>query len=122
MNSEQCFLLKMAKGIWAGMIGGTAVQTFILAALTIRCDWNKEVRTLLFSENYRAVFLYFCASCTCLCEFGVAGSRGKGSHGERRSLQVNAKRALDVSMKRSSASKHAEGGKEGGRVLVCYVA
>ncbi|XP_068637286.1 protein DETOXIFICATION 27-like isoform X1 [Aristolochia californica] len=29
-------------GIWAGMIGGTAVQTAILAFLTIRCDWDKE--------------------------------------------------------------------------------
>ncbi|KAG9450753.1 hypothetical protein H6P81_010718 [Aristolochia fimbriata] len=29
-------------GIWAGMIGGTAVQTAILAYLTIRCDWDKE--------------------------------------------------------------------------------
>lgn len=30
-------------GIWAGMIfGGTAVQTLILAIITIRCDWEKE--------------------------------------------------------------------------------
>ncbi|XP_008804797.1 protein DETOXIFICATION 27-like [Phoenix dactylifera] len=29
-------------GIWGGMIGGTAVQTLILAFLTIRCDWDKE--------------------------------------------------------------------------------
>lgn len=29
-------------GIWAGMIGGTAVQTLILAIITIRCDWDKE--------------------------------------------------------------------------------
>ncbi|KAJ3702592.1 hypothetical protein LUZ61_006297 [Rhynchospora tenuis] len=29
-------------GIWAGMIGGTAIQTLILAILTIRCDWDKE--------------------------------------------------------------------------------
>ncbi|XP_009760570.1 protein DETOXIFICATION 27 [Nicotiana tabacum] len=30
-------------GIWAGMIfGGTAIQTLILAIITIRCDWNKE--------------------------------------------------------------------------------
>lgn len=32
------------QGIWGGMIGGTAVQTLILALLTIRCDWDKEVR------------------------------------------------------------------------------
>ncbi|KAG2554196.1 protein DETOXIFICATION 27-like isoform X4 [Panicum virgatum] len=29
-------------GIWAGMIGGTAVQTLILAIITVRCDWEKE--------------------------------------------------------------------------------
>ncbi|XP_042459372.1 protein DETOXIFICATION 27-like [Zingiber officinale] len=29
-------------GIWAGMVGGTAVQTLILAFITIRCDWEKE--------------------------------------------------------------------------------
>ncbi|XP_077213151.1 protein DETOXIFICATION 27-like isoform X2 [Tasmannia lanceolata] len=29
-------------GIWAGMIGGTAVQTLILSFATIRCDWDKE--------------------------------------------------------------------------------
>ncbi|XP_058087653.1 protein DETOXIFICATION 27-like [Magnolia sinica] len=29
-------------GIWAGMIGGTAVQTLILAYLTVRCDWERE--------------------------------------------------------------------------------
>ncbi|PON33079.1 Multi antimicrobial extrusion protein [Trema orientale] len=30
-------------GIWAGMIfGGTAIQTLILAIITIRCDWEKE--------------------------------------------------------------------------------
>ncbi|KAL6554875.1 Protein DETOXIFICATION 27 [Orobanche gracilis] len=31
------------EGIWAGMIiGGTAIQTMILAIITIRCDWEKE--------------------------------------------------------------------------------
>lgn len=29
-------------GIWAGMIGGTAVQTLILCWVTIRCDWDNE--------------------------------------------------------------------------------
>ncbi|XWS41630.1 hypothetical protein CRYUN_Cryun17cG0098700 [Craigia yunnanensis] len=30
-------------GIWAGMIfGGTAIQTVILAIITMRCDWDKE--------------------------------------------------------------------------------
>ncbi|XP_057529060.1 protein DETOXIFICATION 27-like isoform X2 [Amaranthus tricolor] len=32
-------------GIWAGMIfGGTAVQTAILAIITLRCDWEKEAQ------------------------------------------------------------------------------
>ncbi|CAL9092015.1 unnamed protein product [Musa acuminata var. zebrina] len=29
-------------GIWAGMIGGTGIQTLILTILTIRCDWDRE--------------------------------------------------------------------------------
>ncbi|XP_073354734.1 protein DETOXIFICATION 26-like [Aegilops tauschii subsp. strangulata] len=33
-------------GIWAGMIGGTAVQTIILAYITMRCDWDEEVISL----------------------------------------------------------------------------
>lgn len=33
------------QGIWAGMIfGGTAVQTLILCFITLRCDWEKEVK------------------------------------------------------------------------------
>ena len=32
-----------AKGIWTGMIGGTVIQTFILAWVTFRTDWTKEV-------------------------------------------------------------------------------
>ncbi|KAH9796364.1 protein DETOXIFICATION [Citrus sinensis] len=32
-----------AKGIWSGMIGGTAMQTIILLWVTIRTDWKKEV-------------------------------------------------------------------------------
>ncbi|KAL5982329.1 hypothetical protein ACLOJK_016400 [Asimina triloba] len=31
------------QGIWTGMIGGTIVQTIVLAFITIRCDWEKEV-------------------------------------------------------------------------------
>jgi MATE family multidrug resistance protein len=31
-------------GIWSGLIGGTAVQTLILAYLTARCDWDEEAR------------------------------------------------------------------------------
>ncbi|KAF8031446.1 hypothetical protein BT93_D0608 [Corymbia citriodora subsp. variegata] len=32
-----------AKGIWSGMLGGTAMQTLILIWVTYRTDWNKEV-------------------------------------------------------------------------------
>ncbi|KAI3465157.1 hypothetical protein Pfo_021820 [Paulownia fortunei] len=32
------------KGIWAGMICGTMIQTFILTIVAIRCPWEKEVR------------------------------------------------------------------------------
>ncbi|URE42457.1 protein TRANSPARENT TESTA [Musa troglodytarum] len=31
------------RGVWAGMIGGTAVQTVVLIYLTMRCDWDKEL-------------------------------------------------------------------------------
>ncbi|KAF8406068.1 hypothetical protein HHK36_008148 [Tetracentron sinense] len=31
-------------GIWAGMISGTVVQTLILTFITLRCDWEKEVK------------------------------------------------------------------------------
>ncbi|XP_072979739.1 protein DETOXIFICATION 27-like [Typha angustifolia] len=31
-------------GIWAGMIGGTAVQTVILAFITMQCNWDKEAK------------------------------------------------------------------------------
>ncbi|PKA48666.1 Protein transparent TESTA 12 [Apostasia shenzhenica] len=33
-----------AKGIWAGMIGGTFMQTLILLWITIRTNWSKEVQ------------------------------------------------------------------------------
>jgi len=32
------------KGIWGGMIFGTATQTAILAVITILCDWEKEAQ------------------------------------------------------------------------------
>ncbi|XP_021292987.1 protein DETOXIFICATION 40 [Herrania umbratica] len=32
-----------AKGIWSGLIGGTAMQTLILVWVTFRTDWKKEV-------------------------------------------------------------------------------
>ncbi|XP_059662134.1 protein DETOXIFICATION 40-like [Cornus florida] len=31
------------KGIWSGMMGGTAIQTIILLWITFRTDWEKEV-------------------------------------------------------------------------------
>ncbi|KAH9612101.1 hypothetical protein KSS87_002581, partial [Heliosperma pusillum] len=38
-------------GIWAGMIfGGTGVQTLILAIITYKCDWEKEVYALQASK------------------------------------------------------------------------
>ncbi|PIN07408.1 putative membrane protein, predicted efflux pump [Handroanthus impetiginosus] len=38
------FVFKLgAKGIWAGMLGGTLMQTIILIWVTVRTDWNKEV-------------------------------------------------------------------------------
>ncbi|XP_058220309.1 protein DETOXIFICATION 40-like [Rhododendron vialii] len=38
------FYFKMeAKGLWAGMIGGTIMQTFILIWVTFRTNWTKEV-------------------------------------------------------------------------------
>ncbi|CAI0550617.1 unnamed protein product [Linum tenue] len=36
-----------AKGIWTGMIGGTALQTVILLWVTFRTDWDKEVEESL---------------------------------------------------------------------------
>ncbi|RZC46901.1 hypothetical protein C5167_039855 [Papaver somniferum] len=30
------------RGIWSGLIGGTAVQTLILIIITIRCDWDMQ--------------------------------------------------------------------------------
>jgi hypothetical protein len=35
------------QGIWSGLIGGTAVQTLILAYLTISCDWDEEVNSFI---------------------------------------------------------------------------
>jgi hypothetical protein len=33
-------------GIWAGMMGGTAVYTLIPAIITVRCDWENELSDL----------------------------------------------------------------------------
>ncbi|XP_048330954.1 protein DETOXIFICATION 27-like isoform X3 [Ziziphus jujuba] len=32
------------KGTWTGLLSGTIVQTLILAAITLRCEWDKEVQ------------------------------------------------------------------------------
>lgn len=43
-NKFNIYIYIYYQGIWAGMIfGGTALQTVILAIITIRCDWEKEV-------------------------------------------------------------------------------
>ena len=31
------------QGIWSGMIGGTALQTFVLLLIIYFTNWNKEV-------------------------------------------------------------------------------
>ncbi|KAH0455519.1 hypothetical protein IEQ34_015551 [Dendrobium chrysotoxum] len=43
-------------GIWAGMIGGTAIQTLILAIMTIRCDWDKEILALYELKSFLDFF------------------------------------------------------------------
>ncbi|VFQ62176.1 unnamed protein product [Cuscuta campestris] len=44
LGSVMGFYFKLgAKGIWCGMIGGTVMQTIILAWVTFRTDWAKEV-------------------------------------------------------------------------------
>ena len=63
------------QGIWSGLIGGTAVQTLVLAYLTARCDWDEEVSIIFFlfdnklflgdlkllSQIYSNYFLLCCA-------------------------------------------------------------
>jgi hypothetical protein len=42
-NCTRICLVACMQGIWAGMIGGTCMQTAILVWVTLRTDWNKEV-------------------------------------------------------------------------------
>ncbi|VVA98832.1 unnamed protein product [Arabis nemorensis] len=42
----------VAKGIWMGMIGGTLIQTIILAWVTFKTDWKKEVGAKQISSKY----------------------------------------------------------------------
>jgi hypothetical protein len=41
-------IMPKLQGIWSGLIGGTAVQTLVLAYLTMRCDWDEEVHNSSF--------------------------------------------------------------------------
>lgn len=51
--------LLMWQGIWGGMIfGGTAVQTVILAIITVRRDWEKEVLFLNLRHAYTCCMFY----------------------------------------------------------------
>lgn len=44
LTSRVGYVYDCLKGIWGGMIfGGTAIQTAVLAIITMRCDWDKEV-------------------------------------------------------------------------------
>ncbi|XAR62118.1 hypothetical protein NMG60_11016743 [Bertholletia excelsa] len=43
------------QGVWAGMISGTVVQTLILAIMTTRCKWEKEVQKARFAWTSAAV-------------------------------------------------------------------
>ncbi|XXG40460.1 hypothetical protein AAC387_Pa01g1171 [Persea americana] len=47
-------------GIWAGMIGGTAIQTLILAFVTIRCNWDEEGNKRRKNQNGRSLSSSFC--------------------------------------------------------------
>ncbi|GJY91360.1 DETOXIFICATION 27-like protein [Tanacetum coccineum] len=43
------------KGLWAGMLSGTIVQTLILAIITIRCEWDKQAKEAYARVVKRAV-------------------------------------------------------------------
>lgn len=56
-----------AQGIWAGMIfGGVAVQTLILAGITIQCDWHKEVPKKK-GDMFFIFLIYTFIVCVCVC-------------------------------------------------------
>ncbi|KAK8631745.1 hypothetical protein V6N13_028525 [Hibiscus sabdariffa] len=70
-------------GIWAGMIfGGTAVQTAILSVITIRCDWDKEVRLFFLSRvAFVLILCNFMASESLFC-WGFSGRESKHAREE----------------------------------------
>ncbi|PWA82756.1 multi antimicrobial extrusion protein [Artemisia annua] len=43
------------KGLWAGMLSGTVVQTLILAIITVRCGWDKQAKEAYARVVKRAV-------------------------------------------------------------------
>lgn len=49
------------QGIWAGMISGTVIQTLILIIITMRCEWEEEVKVVdigvLCNTIYTLIFL-----------------------------------------------------------------
>ena len=62
------------QGIWSGMIGGTAVQTIILAYLTVKCDWDEEVAhcTLVFFVSSVSAYIFEFLPCTDRIDLFVA--------------------------------------------------
>ncbi|XP_059636622.1 protein DETOXIFICATION 27-like isoform X2 [Cornus florida] len=53
-----CLLPFGIKGIWAGMIGGTVVQTSILAIIIISCKWENEAQKARFHMANQALPSY----------------------------------------------------------------
>ena len=51
------FRLSILQGMWVGMISGTAVQTLILAYITLRRDWNAEVWFSSTTLTYQIILL-----------------------------------------------------------------
>ncbi|KAK2989391.1 hypothetical protein RJ640_023456, partial [Escallonia rubra] len=51
------------EGIWGGMIfGGTALQTIVLAMITVHCNWEKEVTNERKSKLSSSLYIYLSAS------------------------------------------------------------
>lgn len=67
------------QGIWSGMIGGTVVQTVILAIITIRCDWEKEVN---FTPNNTSVLVQIFVHKILILVFLFSGGESEVTHDE----------------------------------------